>query len=233
VENIKHLYNLQKIDSQIDTLKSIFVESEDKLSDRSELIDAKINIKTLKSELTTSEVNLRLNQNKIDDIEQRIAGLEKRLYNGELRNNREIELTQNEQAVLVKQKEEFEDLSLQLMGDIEIKDSNHKDLEGKMSDLLKDRVKLEASLKSQIEDLKKQITMLEQSRTKALQAISKHILVIYESLRKSKAGIAVAVVKGGICDACRIALSSSNSQRVAEANELPRCGSCQRILYAI
>ena len=82
MENIKHLYNLQKIDSQIDTLKSIFVESEDKLSDRSELIDAKINIKTLKSELTASEVNLRLNQNKIDDIEQRISGLEKRLYNG-------------------------------------------------------------------------------------------------------------------------------------------------------
>ena len=55
----------------------------------------KIDIKTIKSDLTTAEVNLRLNQNKIDDIEQRIGGLEKRLYNGELRNNREIELTQN------------------------------------------------------------------------------------------------------------------------------------------
>mgnify|MGYP003313458072 CR=1 FL=1 len=73
----------------------------------------------------------------------------------------------------------------------------------------------------------------EDSRKKSLQVISKSLFVLYESLRKSKGGVAVTVVKGGICDGCRIALSSSNSQRVAETNELPRCGSCQRILYAI
>ena len=81
MENIKNLYDLQKIDSEIDTLRSILTDLQDTLSDRSELINIKIDIKTIKSYLTTSEVNLRLNQNKIDDIEQRIGGLEKSLYN--------------------------------------------------------------------------------------------------------------------------------------------------------
>ena len=233
MENIKNLYDLQKIDSEIDTLRSILTDLQDTLSDRSALINIKIDIKPIKTDFTTAEVNLRLNQNKIDDIEQRIGGLEKRLYNGELRNNREIELTQNEQSTLTKQKEEFEDLSLQLMDDIEKKGSNHKNLEEKMTDLLKDRIKLEIGLKREIQDLKNNIGILEDSRKKTLQVISKSLFVLYESLRKSKGGVAVTVVKGGICDGCRIALSSSNSQRVAETNELPRCGSCQRILYAI
>ena len=67
----------------------------------------------------------------------------------------------------------------------------------------------------------------------SLQQISKTLFALYESLRKTKNGIAVAVVTGGVCDGCRIALSSSKSQRLTETNELPRCGSCQRILYAI
>ena len=178
MENIKNLYDLQKIDSEIDTLRSILTDLQDTLSDRSELINIKIDIKTIKSDLTTAEVNLRLNQNKIDDIEQRIGGLEKRLYNGELRNNREIELTQNEQSTLTKQKEEFEDLSLQLMDDIEKKGSNHKNLEEKMTDLLKDRIKLETGLKREIQDLKNNIGILEDSRKKTLQVISKSLFCL-------------------------------------------------------
>ena len=233
MDNIKNLYELQKIDSRIDKLNSMFIEIQEKLSDRSELINIKIDIKTLKADLTESEIKLRRNQTKIDDIDQRISGLEKRLYNGELRNNKEIELTQNEQTSLIMQKTEFEDLSLLLMDDIEKNSSTHKDLEQKMSKLLKDRIKLENSLKSESQDLKKQIETSADSKGKALQEISKAVLPLYESLRKTKNGIAVAVVTGGICDGCRIALSSSKSQRVTEASELPRCGSCQRILYAI
>ena len=233
MDSIKGLYQLQEIDSKIDKLKSILIDVQDKLSDRSELIDIKIDIKTIKSNLTDAEVKLRVTQTKIDDVEQRIDGLEKRLYNGELRNNKEVELTQNEQAILVAQKREFEDLSLQLMDDIEKGSSTNKGLEEKMAKLLKDRVELENNLKSEGQDVKKQIETLINSRRKAVQTISKTLLHLYESLKKIKNGRAVAVVKGGICDGCRIALSSSKSQRVTEAIELPRCGSCQRILYAI
>ena len=91
MDNIKNLYQLQKIDSKIDKLKSMFIDVQDRLSDRSELISIKMDIKTLKAGLTESEIKLRSNQTKIDDVDQRINGLEKRLYNGELRNNKEIE----------------------------------------------------------------------------------------------------------------------------------------------
>ena len=232
MDSIKGLYQLQEIDSKIDKLKSIIIDVQDKLSDRSELIDIKIDIKTVKSNLTDAEVKLRVTQTKIDDVEQRIDGLEKRLYNGELRNNKEVELTQNEQAILVAQKREFEDLSLDLMDKIETGSSTHKVLEEKMSKLLKDRVELENNLKSEWQDLKKQIETLTNSRQKIGQTISKNLIQLYESLRKIKNGRAVVVVKGGICDGCRIALSSSKSQKVTETGQLARCGSCQRILYA-
>ena len=233
MDNIKNLYQLQKIDSKIDKLKSMFIDVQDRLSDRSELISIKMDIKTLKTGLTESEIKLRSNQTKIDDVDQRINGLEKRLYNGELRNNKEIELTQNEQTSLAKQKTEFEDLALLHMDDIEKNNSAHKGLEQKMSKLLSDRIKLETGLKSESQDLKKLIETSMDAREKALQQISKTLFALYESLRKTKNGIAVAVVTGGVCDGCRIALSSSKSQRLTETNELPRCGSCQRILYAI
>ena len=135
MDSIKDLYQLQEIDSKIEKLKSILIDVQDKLSDRSELIDIKIDIKTIKSNLTDAEVKLRVTQTKIDDVEQRIGGLEKRLYNGELRNNKEVEFTQNEQAILTAQKTEFEDLSLELMDEIETGSSTHKGLEEKMSKL--------------------------------------------------------------------------------------------------
>ena len=72
MDSIKGLYQLQEIDSKIDKLKSILIDVQDKLSDRSELIDIKIDIKTIKSNLTDAEVKLRLTQTKIDDVQQRI-----------------------------------------------------------------------------------------------------------------------------------------------------------------
>ena len=52
MENIKNLYELQKIDSKIDGLRISFVEVNDKLADRSELINSKMNIKAIKANLS-------------------------------------------------------------------------------------------------------------------------------------------------------------------------------------
>ena len=71
------------------------------------------------------------------------------------------------------------------------------------------------------------------SRGILAKTISKTLLTLYEALRKSKNGKAVVIVRSGVCDGCRIALSSSNTQRLSESDELNRCGSCQRILYVM
>ena len=233
MENIKNLYELQKIDSKIDGLRISFVEVNDKLADRSELINSKMNIKAIKANLNDAEAKLRRTQNKLGDIEQRIKELEKRLYDGGLRNNKEVLLTQNEQMNLIEQKNDFENLSLQLMEDIEKHSSDYRGLEEHIVKLMKDRVKLENILKSEREKLKKQIETLVDSKRVVAKTISKTLLPLYESLRKSKNGKAVAVVNGGVCGGCRIALSSSKTQRFAEISELIRCSSCQRILYVM
>ena len=233
MENIKNLYELQKIDSKIDGLRISFIEVNDKLADRSELINSKMNIKAIKANLNDAEAKLRRTQNKLGDIEQRIKELEKRLYDGGLRNNKEVLLTQNEQMNLIEQKNDFENLSLQLMEDIEKHSSDYRGLEEHIVKLMKDRVKLENILKSEREKLKKQIETLVDSKGVVAKTISKTLLPLYESLRKSKNGKAVAVVNGGVCGGCRIALSSSKTQRFAEISELIRCSSCQRILYVM
>jgi predicted nucleic acid-binding Zn-ribbon protein len=233
MEKIKNLYDLQKIDSKIDDLRSIFIEVNAKLANRSELINSKMKIKVVKENLTDSESKLRRTQNKLADIEQRINELDKRLYDGELRNSKEVILTQNEQMTLAEQKNDFEDLSLQLMEDIEKHAVNYKNNEEQISMLMKDRVKLENSLKSEAENLKKQMVTLVGSREIVAKTIPKTLLPLYEALRESKNGKAVVVVRGGVCNGCRIALSSSNTQRLSESDELNRCGSCQRILYVM
>ena len=159
MENIKNLYELQKIDSKIDGLRISFVEVNDKLADRSELINSKMNIKAIKANLNDAEAKLRRTQNKLGDIEQRIKELEKRLYDGGLRNNKEVLLTQNEQMNLIEQKNDFENLSLQLMEDIEKHSSDYRGLEEHIVKLMKDRVKLENILKSEREKLKKCFTL--------------------------------------------------------------------------
>ena len=57
------------------------------------------------------------------------------------------------------------------------------------------------------------------------------LLTLYDSLRKTTKGRPVARVERGMCQGCRITLSTMELQRARSAQSGVRCNSCRRIIY--
>jgi predicted nucleic acid-binding Zn-ribbon protein len=53
----------------------------------------------------------------------------------------------------------------------------------------------------------------------------------YDTIRRTHGGRGVAVVQGGTCQVCRVAVTSGALQRARSGTELVPCNNCGRILY--
>ena len=56
-------------------------------------------------------------------------------------------------------------------------------------------------------------------------------LARYESLRRTRGGRAIAEVKGGTCQTCRVSLTTATLQRARAGSGFVPCSNCGRILY--
>ena len=79
-------------------------------------------------------------------------------------------------------------------------------------------------IKTDLEDL---IT----KRSEIVPNLPGNILLLYESLSKKTEGKVLAMVERGICQGCRLSLTTQELQKLRSNSEMVRCNSCDRILY--
>ena len=82
-------------------------------------------------------------------------------------------------------------------------------------------------------DLQAQLEQLREQRESLIAAIGPEEVTTYERLRQRKGGRAVAAVKDGICEGCRINPPSSQVQHARSGTELVFCNNCGRILHVL
>jgi predicted nucleic acid-binding Zn-ribbon protein len=74
-----------------------------------------------------------------------------------------------------------------------------------------------------------QIGRHEESKREIAATISPELINLYEQLRKSKEGVAVGRLTGGVCGGCHLTLSLPEQTEAADWDP-PRCIHCMRIL---
>ena len=82
-------------------------------------------------------------------------------------------------------------------------------------------------------DLQARAEELREQRESLIAAIDPEEVTTYERLRQRKAGRAVAAVKDGVCQGCRINPPSSQVQHARSGTELVFCNNCGRILHVL
>jgi predicted nucleic acid-binding Zn-ribbon protein len=82
-------------------------------------------------------------------------------------------------------------------------------------------------------DLQVRLEELREQRGSLIASIGPEEVAIYEGLRQRKAGRAVAAVKDGICEGCRMHPPSSQVQHARSGAELVFCNNCGRILHGL
>ena len=231
---IRPIYELQEMDSKIDRQQSELATVEARLADNKLMEE-------LKRRLSTNEERLmRLMQTKssqaMQDLEAKqfqakVQSLEERLYGGSVRNQKELESITSELQYTKQQYTESDEQLLTLMLSVDELEKQIAETRARIKELESTQAEARVKLAGERDALKESLASDAEKRTRMVEAIPALLLSQYERLRKAKQGVAVAMVQGGRCMACRLALPTGEMQSLRTSNVPITCSSCGRILY--
>lgn len=87
------------------------------------------------------------------------------------------------------------------------------------------------SLQTQLNKNQQEMQNLQQQREQVKQGVEKRLLVNYEKLLKGKGGIAITLVKDGVCQGCFIHITPQTYEEIKKRDKIFNCPNCHRMLY--
>ncbi len=230
---VKQLYDLQEIDLRYAALEKSQAEVRAKLADDSALPAARERLEELQTRLKELDSKRRVVDGSITQLQERVKGIESKLYGGAVTSPRELTAAEEERSFTSAQQKDEEEKLLEIMVEIEDVQSVEQEAQEALTLLESERPAEMTELLEEDQTLTKQLAELGKSREEAAPQVQSKALSVYESLRKTKNGYAVARVERGMCQGCRLALSTMQLQRARGSQEIVQCSSCNRILYAV
>jgi predicted nucleic acid-binding Zn-ribbon protein len=226
------LFALQEIDVQRDARRAIIADIESRLGETDELEEARESVEDADAVLERLRRRQRELDTQLADLDGKIAPVEKRLYDGSVRNPKELTDLQKDLESQKARRGEVEDQGLALLESVEGAarglDEARKALANTEAAWQADQKSLQAS-KAKAEA---EYESLDGQRAHFTKSMDPSALGRYEQLRVGKQGRAVARVERGICHGCRLTLPTHLTQRLRTGVELVQCPSCDRILVA-
>jgi predicted nucleic acid-binding Zn-ribbon protein len=231
VSTTRWLYELQEIDLELEQKSEALKQVEDQLGKDEALAQARTAFAEDKERVAELERRQRAAEWDVEDLGAKIIPLAEKLYGGSVRNPKELLNMEQELERLKAQRREREDQLLDIMEELELARQEFKTRSGEMQELEQEWRRDQERLMQEQEQLKSDLAALEQSRGPVLARIDSISLELYQALRHDKQGLAVATVKQGRCQGCRIILPMSKLQRPKVGQEPVLCSNCGRILY--
>ena len=207
-------------------------EIQNALNDNTRLKKAQSQMEKIEKSLKEVSQSLHKIEGEVQAQRLKIEQNEATLYGGKVRNPKELQDLHQESSALKRYLAVLEDRQLEEMLILdEAQESQNKaneylekiriEMAEKNANLVKEQVALQKVLGQQA--VQRQV---------AVKGISPEDLQLYESLRAQRNGVAVARVTDNACSACGSTLSASLLQSSRSPNQISRCDTCGRILYA-
>ncbi len=222
------LYQLQEIDTEIESNERTLAQLTAQLGESPALIKARSELASEQKHLEELKQQQRSLQWEVDDVSQKLAKEEEKLFSGRITNSKELSNLQHEVETMKAKRSKLEDQELDIMGQTETAGAKADALRGENKKVEAEWQSQQQKLSADIERIKTALSDLKQERQEFSETISPDKVQFYQKLREQK-GVAVARVEQGRCSRCRILLASSELQR--SRNTMVQCSSCGRILY--
>ncbi len=225
------LFQLQQLDLELDRLKA-----EDQALTTS--LQGNASLRRFRQELDAArqqwQASLQAQKDSewtLEDINQRLEQQEKRLYNGNTTNPKELQSLQQETQRLRAQQSRQEERVLEALDLAESLQENVDRKEIALKGEEERWQKEQAALFLRREQIAQQQQTLSARRSQITSGLDEALVKRYEAMRKSKQGRAVSKVENNSCQWCRVILTPSELQLTRISNELQTCTNCGRILY--
>ena len=227
-----HLFQLQKLDIVLSSMKQQISAIRIKIDDRSHFQSVALELDQANNDLNEQLMESDAIEAKLTSKRIKLAQSESSLYSGKIQNPKELQDLQTEISSLKKGVSILEDSQIDYWEKIEILTT----IRNKKSEEL-EKVRLEDTLalqrmESEISQLVSEQQRLLLEKNGVTLQVSPSFLSIYEKLIINKNGIAVSEIVDECCGSCGTTLTPSDCQHAKNHAIIQLCSNCGRILYA-
>lgn len=227
-----HLFQLQKLDAQLDLLDNrldriaFSLKNDIKVQSARSLLDQSTHeLSLIKDKLKSVEERIQTKRNKVEQSESS-------LYAGNIKNPKELQDLQKEIESIKSSINILEEEQLGLMLEIENSEKEVNNASKEFSIAVSDFENNNRLLIEEKTSLEQDKIRLSEERIVVSSQISSDLIGMYTSLRIKKSGIAIARVEDQTCSICGATLTLAEWQSAKSQAKFFYCPSCGRILYA-
>ncbi|MBT2226952.1 zinc ribbon domain-containing protein [Nonomuraea sp. NEAU-A123] len=230
----KRLLDLADLDSVVDRLAHRrrtlpeLVEIDEQSKRYAKLATDVIEAETQAGDLARDQTKA---ENDVDAVRSRADRDQKRLDSGSVSSPRDLASLQSEIASLQKRQGDLEEIVLEIMERREAADTKVIDLVAQRDEIAATRSAAEDRRDVLLGDIDKEAGEAQSQRAGIAGEIPADLLALYTKL-KDQYGVGAAMLRGGRCQGCKVALSIAEMNRIKAAphDEVLRCDECRRIL---
>ena len=228
---VTDIRTLQEFDNEAEGHRAALEDVERRLAGNEVLDTARERLAAAETGLASVKTEQRKVEGDIEDLTARIEPEEKRLYDGSVRNAKELANIQHEVELLREQRTKHEDQLLEVLARLEAAEREHENAKSDATRAESARKKEMTELRAESKRLKEAITVAEAKREAQLPKILPRNLKTYQDVRKRRGSAAVSRINGGMCGGCRISIPEAVRRKAFTADELAQCPNCASILY--
>ncbi len=232
-QKLDAIFNLQLIDSRLDSIKKVRGALPEEVQDlEDEIAGYETRLDKFKTDIESFEDEIKRFKENIKDSEKLIKKYQEQQMN--VRNNREYDAITKEL--------ELQDLEIQVSKKKIIEagmkiDQKKSDLE-ELNEMMKDRQKdldlKKNELNTIVSESESEESKLQADRDKAMKKVEDRLVKSYTKIRaNAKNGLAVVMVKRGACGGCFNTVPPQRQADIREKKKLIVCEHCGRILAGV
>lgn len=227
-----HLFQLQKIDAQLDQGAARALEIKNKIETDTRILDQQRSVDEAEKVLAAEQSHLKRIEQDTAARRIKLEQSESSLYGGKVRAPKELQDLQNEAAGLKRTISALEDQELEVMIRVEEAQMRLNTAKQQLSAVTAEVMTENAALSGEKSMLQSLAEKLKIERSAVLDQIDPNFLAEYERLRKAKRGIAVASMVDNACSGCGTVLTPADRQSARSPSSVFHCPTCSRIIYA-
>lgn len=223
------LYRLQQLDTEEEQVRRRLAEIAAALGENAALRQAQEMARKTTEQAQRWTIRQRDLELEIQGLRAECEALERKLYEGSIRNPKELgELAAKVDSLkrLLARKEE--DLLEAMIGREEA-EAARDEAQARLQEVQAAWKADQAALQAEKDGLENRLAQVAQGRQALVPSIPTQDLDAYHTLRRTKGGLAVAIMRAQACVACGMEVPPGYLQRGREMGLL-FCGNCERIL---
>ena len=229
---VRQLYQLQLVDSEWDEKHHRLAAIDQSLGDDREVVRAQEAVAETDAALSELRAQLRALELEVSGLNDKLKKNQERLYGGKVRNPKELSGLQEEAAALRRRRSELEDEELTLMIGVEEEEAELAERQARLRQIGSSWRAEQELLATEKDDLEQRLAELEDQRAAIRNRLGARDLADYDDLRQRFGGVAVVVLRRGICQTCGVDVPTSVARAVERGEGIHYCPVCNRLLVA-